>query len=176
MTEATFTGVRMARLEDEDAVYRLLMLLHAENALASLSPEKVRSVITHATRGRGGIIGVIDGPNGIEASIGLALLQWWYSDEWHLEEIWNFVHPDHRRSTHARRLVEFAKWSGDQLGTPVLLGVLTRHRLFPKLRLLQRQVPQVGALFLHGVDVPETFSQRRPPASSVPIVNGGGHV
>ena len=84
----------------------------------------------------------------------------------HLNEIWCFVHPDHRRSTHARRLIEFGKWCADRLSgegvrVPLLLGIVTRHRLLPKLRLFQRQAPQVGAIFMHGIDIRDTFSQRR---------------
>ena len=87
-------------------------------------------------------------------------------EEWHLNELWCFVHPDRRRSTHARRLIEFGKWCADRLSSeekrvPLLLGIVTRHRLLPKLRLFQRQAPQVGAIFMHGIEVPDSFSQRR---------------
>ena len=82
-----------------------------------------------------------------------------------MNELWCFVHPDHRASTHARRLIEFGKWCADRLSTgehrvPLLLGIVTRHRLLPKLRLFQRQAPQVGALFMHGIELPDLFGQR----------------
>jgi hypothetical protein len=177
-----FAGVRLARPEDDKPVYELLRRLHAENALGSLAPAKVMAMVRRGTRGEGGVIGIISGESGIEASIGLVMGQWWYSDDWHLEEMWNFVHPDHRRSTHAKKLVEFAKWTSDRLGVPLLLGILTRHRLLPKMRLLQRQVPQVGALFLHNADMSDSFAQRRleRPAAigngSVPAVGRRLHV
>jgi hypothetical protein len=170
---AVFSGVRLARPDDEAAVYALLLDLHGENALGSLAPAKVEAMLRRGTRGEGGVIGIIDGPRGIEASIGLVMTQWWYSEEWHLEEMWNFVHPDHRRSTHAKKLVEFAKWTSDRLGVPLLLGILTRHRLLPKMRLLQRQMPQVGALFLHNADTNDTFAQRR---LETPAAIGNGSV
>lgn len=159
-----FAGVRMARPEDEEPVYRLLLRLYDENALMPMSETKVRATIRSGTRGEGGIVGVIDGEDGIEASIGMALSSFWYSEACHLNELWCFVHPDHRASTHARRLVEFGKWCADRLSTaerrvPLLLGIVTRHRLLPKLRLFQRQAPQVGALFMHGVEVPDSFTQ-----------------
>jgi hypothetical protein len=171
MGDECFAGVRMARPEDEESVYRLLMLLYEENALLPMSEEKVRAAIRAGTRGEGGIVGVIAGKSGIEASIGMALSQFWYTERWHLNEMWCFVHPDHRNSTHARRLIEFGKWCADRLTTPevtvpLLLGVVTRHRLLPKLRLFQRQAPQVGAIFMHGIDTTDTFSQRR--AEEVP--------
>jgi len=98
MTETSFAGVRMARPEDEESVYRLLMLLYEENALLPMSEEKVRAAIRAGTRGEGGIVGFIDGKSGIEASIGMALSQFWYTERWHLNEMWCFVHPDHRNS------------------------------------------------------------------------------
>ncbi|MGO8916223.1 MAG: hypothetical protein ACLQJR_09975 [Stellaceae bacterium] len=166
MSETSFAGVRLARPEDEDSVFRLLLELNAENALLPMSEKKARDAIARGTRGEGGIVGVIDGPQGIEASIGMALSQFWYTEAWHLNELWCFVHPDHRKSTHARRLIEFGKWCADRLSggsvrVPLLLGIVTRHRLLPKLRLFQRQAPQVGALFLHGIEISDTFSQRR---------------
>jgi hypothetical protein len=165
-TPAGFAGVRLARPEDEEPIYRLLLELYAENALLPMSERKVREAIATGTRGKGGIVGVIDGPQGIEASIGMTFSAFWYTEAIHLNELWCFVHPAHRRSTHAKRLVEFGKWCADRLsqsGTrvPLLLGIVTRHRLLPKLRLFQRQAPQVGALFMHGVDISDTFGQRR---------------
>lgn len=165
IAEACFAGVRMARPEDEEPVYRLLLHLYDENALLPMSETKVRATIRAATRGEGGIVGVIEGKDGIEASIGMALSSFWYSEACHLNELWCFVHPDHRVSTHARRLIEFGKWCADRLSSeeqrvPLLLGIVTRHRLFAKLRLFQRQVPQVGAIFMHGIDVADSFAQR----------------
>lgn len=156
-----FAGVRMARPEDEESVYALLMQLHAENGLSPVSEQKTRAMIRRATQKDGGIIGLIEGKDGIEASVGLLLTQWWYSEAWHLEEMWTFVHPDHRRTTHAKRLIEFAKWASDRMGVPLLMGILTRDRLAPKLRLYQRQIPQVGALFVHGALPADAFNQRR---------------
>ncbi len=166
MTNDNFPGVRLARPEDEEPIYRLLLELYAENALLPMSEAKARAAIRAGTRGEGGIVGVIDGPQGIEGSIGMAFSSFWYTDAVHLNELWCFVHPAHRQSTHAKRLIEFAKWCADRLsasGTrvPLLLGIVTRHRLLPKLRLFQRQAPQVGAIFMHGVDMADTFGQRR---------------
>lgn len=176
MTEKCFAGVRLAQPGDEDAVYRLLLELYDENALMPMSEARVRATIHAGTRGEGGIVGVIDGAHGIEASIGMAFSQFWYTEAYHLNELWCFVHPDHRKSTHARRLIEFGKWCADRLSSPehkvpLLLGIVTRHRLLPKLRLFQRQAPQVGAIFMHGIEAPDTFGQRRlmaaPPAAVV---------
>lgn len=142
--------VRLAVRADEPAIYDLLMFLYAENAMAALAPDKVQRQIKKATRGNGGIIGVIDGPDGIVASVGLELTRWWYSDDWHLGELWVHIHPDHRDKSHERDLIAFAKQCADRLGVPLLMGIITGHRIAAKVRLYQRQINQVGALFLHS--------------------------
>lgn len=145
----SFAGVRMARPEDEDSIYALLMLLWKENGLFELTEAKVREAIRKATERRGGIIGVIEGPNGLEASVGLHLEQLWYSDDWWLVEYWNFVREEYRRSTHARRLIEFSKWCADNLGLDLFMGIVTNERTEAKVRLYRRQLPYVGGFFLH---------------------------
>jgi hypothetical protein len=147
MTE--FAGVQMAQPSDEQPIYDLLLMLHAENGLVPMSEPKVRTAIQQATAKQGGIIGVVHGPHHIEALTGLFMEQFWYSESWLLMERWNFVHPDHRRTTHAKRLIEFDKWCSDQIGIPLLTGVITNERTEAKVRLYRRQLPYVGGFFLH---------------------------
>lgn len=159
--QTEFKGVRVARPGDEDAVYNLLLGLYSENALFTLSEHKARETIRYATEKRGGWIGVIDGPNGLEATIGMALETFWYTDQWHLSEYWNYVAPEHRQSNHARRLIDYAKWVADGIGVPLIMGIMTTDRLAPKMRLYQRQLSQVGAFFQHGMSSDGTYSQRK---------------
>lgn len=161
MTENSFAGVRIAQPTDTNNIYNLLLRLFDENAICSLSPQKSLEKIRACTDHHGGICGVIDGPNGIEATIGLSLGQWWYSDDWHLEESWNFVHPDYRKTTHAKRMIEFAKWAAHNMNVPLIIGIVTRKRLEPKMRLYQRQLEQVGALFMDKSPLPDSFNQRK---------------
>lgn len=143
--------VRLATRPDEPAIYDLLLQLYDENAMAMIASDKVQRMIKAGTRGNGGVIGVIDGSHGMEASLGMKIGQWWYSDEWHLEEMWLHVHPAHRHTDHAQKLIDFAKDCADRLGLPLLMGILTHSRADAKVRLYRRQIPQVGALFLHRV-------------------------
>jgi hypothetical protein len=162
MTEQTeFAGVRLARPGDEDAVYDLLLGLYSENALFTLSEHKARATIRYATEKRGGIIGVIDGPKGLEATVGLALETYWYTDQWHLSEYWNYVSPEFRQSNHAKRLIDYSKWMADRLGVPLIMGILTTSHLAPKMRLYQRQLDQIGAFFHHGLSISGTYPQRK---------------
>lgn len=174
---ADFTGVRLAVPADEDSLFALLTLAHAENGLFAQVESKVRAMIRSATEWKGGLIGVIPGPNGPEGAIGMVISSFWYTDELHIEELFNFVHPDHRRSTHAKRLLEFAKRMQAELRMPLLLGILTLNRLEPKMRLYQRQLPQIGAVFQYGFDMPDAFNQRHlsettSAPDALPLANG----
>lgn len=159
--EESFAGVRIAQPGDEDAIFNILLQLYEENALFTLDEMKARETIRFATEKRGGIIGVIDGAGGLEATIGMALESYWYTSQWHLVEYWNHIHKDHRQSSHAKRMIEFAKWAADRLGVPLIMGILTTDRLAPKVRLYQRQLPQIGAIFSHGLSLTNTYAQRK---------------
>ncbi len=153
MPTDTFSGVRLATQADEGPIFDLLVMLYEENALFQMASAKVRATIEHATRGKGGLIGLIDGKTGPEGSVGMAIEQFWYSDQSVLVEHWNFVHPKHRKTTHAKRLIEFAKWCSDRLELPLVMGIMSSVRTEAKVRLYRRQMPLLGAFFGHGLPV-----------------------
>ena len=161
MAEA-FPGVRTAGPRDEIPLFETLKRMWEENALASLDEDKVMAMIQRGTRRELGIIGIIDGQKReIAATAGFTLDQWWYTSDWHLDEKWVFVTPEHRKSDYAKRLYQYGKWLGDQMDhMPVIFGVLSTKRTKEKLRLAQRQLQQVGGLFLHNHVVPDAYQQR----------------
>jgi hypothetical protein len=159
-------GVIVAQPEDEEAIYEQIKLLHKENGMWPLSERKVWETIRAATRGEGTtkkIIGLIKGSDGkIEGSICLTFSDCYYSDWWHWVEQWLYVGEPYRRSPHAKRLVQFAKWCSDMMSNelagkeggqpevPLIVGILTMDRLEPKMRLYQRAgLQQCGAWFMH---------------------------
>lgn len=144
-----FQGVRMATPEDEQAIFKLLCLAQKENGIFSISERKVREFIRIATERKGGIIGVIEGKHYIEGCILLTLESWWYTDEWSLGERCNFVHPNHRKSDHAKKLIEFAKWVADEMKLSLEMGVISNQRTEAKVRLYRRQLPYAGAFFIY---------------------------
>lgn len=150
MTTERPVSVRVAMSQDEDAILKLMKSAFEEQPIFPLDEHKMREKIRICTDRKGGVVGVIDGPNGLEGYLIAVLGQFWYSDAWHLEELSNFVHPDSRRSTHAKDLISFAKWFAEQMNVPVLLGILSTQRLDAKVRLYQRQAKQVGAIFAHN--------------------------
>lgn len=127
----------------------LCRTLYGENALFSMDDNKVRHFLRKAFARDGAIIGVIGTPEHIEAAIYLLIGEFWYSTDKHLEEFFNYVRPEHRKSKHAQALISFAKeLSDDQL--PLLIGVLSTERTAAKVRLYRRQLGEpIGAFFFY---------------------------
>lgn len=150
--------VRTATMADADELLALMRLAHTEQPIAPFSEDAVRVTIKSAIEGtenRKGVIGVVEGERGIEGYILAFITPWWFSDPavpegWRLEELTNFVHPDCRRSGHAKRLIEFAKWLSENIGLILIMGIMTNGRLDAKIRLYQRQVTPFGGLFFHN--------------------------
>lgn len=144
--------VRLATQADEPALMDHCRIIHADNGACSFSERKVAETILIATRNGGGIIGVIDGKDGFEASIFLMLDQFYYSEDWILRERWVFVHPDHRKKQHFDRLIDYAracqaKMSDGGEFMPLFCGIGTKTRVMAKIRLWMHKFPLVGAQF-----------------------------
>lgn len=119
-------SVRIATMADAQALYDLCLKLYRDNPLGiSISTGKVASIVENLCMGNGGIAGVIDGPHGdLIASVAIVSHQPFFSDEWHLLQLWLFVDPDYRAGgKHAKALFDFVKWHKDhqsrQLGHSV---------------------------------------------------------
>jgi len=155
--DGTFAGVRVATPADEKPIFEMLTLLHEENSLFKMNPGKVWQTIRRATQpdirtGDVGIIGVIDGKAGLEASVGFFADSFWYTDEFMLSEFWTFVLPEFRRSTHAKRLIEFGKWASLRLKVPYHCGIISNIRTEAKVRLYKRQLDYFGGFFFYNVN------------------------
>lgn len=150
MTTQRPPSVRVATPSDEDDILRLMRAAYKEQPIYPLNEQKMRDKIRICTERKGGVIGVIDGKYGLEGYLIAVLSQYWYTDAWQLEELSNFVHPDHRQSTHAKSLIDFAKWFAEQLSMPLIMGILSTQRLEGKIRLYRRQAKFCGAIFVHN--------------------------
>lgn len=102
----------------------------------------------------GAAMGVIGEPGGlIRASIALVTVSHWYSDDGHIEDYWNYVLPEFRKSTYGRDLLKWARRVSDGLGIPLVLGVYSTTRLPAKIALYSRLIgPMVGAAFRYDPD------------------------
>lgn len=144
------TNVRIAIPNDEEDLFEILMLAHQENAAMPVSKFRVKEIISNATQRKGGVIGVIDGKGRIEGCLSLTLARMPYTEEWHLEDVCNYVRPDCRKTKHAKDLIQFGKWIAEQMGFPLFIGILTAKRLEAKRRFYQRLVKEVGTIYVHN--------------------------
>src|SRR5258707_5406531 len=148
---ATTVPVRIATAADEPALIRLLHLMHAEGGLLELDLDAAKSMFRYAFDRKGGLIGVVGDGQDINAAIYLLITRFWYTQQNHLEELFNYVHPDHRRSHHARTLIGFAKQCADEIHIPLVIGVMTNKRVMAKVRLYRRSLGNpAGAFFFYG--------------------------
>jgi GNAT superfamily N-acetyltransferase len=150
--------VRVATVADEPEIIRLLHLMHEESGFVSLDLDRARAMFARAFSKGGGIIGVIGPPDDIQGMIYLLISQFWYSSDHHLEELFCFVRPDHRQSSHAKTLISFAKDCAEKIGIPLAIGIMTNTRMAAKVRLYRRLLgPPAGAYFI----INSTFGVRR---------------
>ncbi len=148
--------VRTADSRDEEAIIAMCLRLHEENGLFRVDQDKVRArihAILHPDQApwlMPGIIGVVGSVDALEGMIILNISSMWYAtdDDRHIEEVLNYVPPEHRKTTHAKALIGFAKDCAEKLGMPLLIGVQSTHRMEAKVRLYQRQLPKLGEFFM----------------------------
>jgi GNAT superfamily N-acetyltransferase len=148
-------GVRLATKADEGAIFALLRMLHRENGMFGLNPDKVIAGIQWATERKGGIIFCIDQDSRVVATLGMCIACDWYSDDEYLLERWNFVHPHYRQSDYARKLLEQGKWAHawfkrNGKNMPFQAGINSFDRTEAKVRLYARHMVCIGAYFIYG--------------------------
>lgn len=142
---------RLAEPDELNDVMAMCKALHRENGQFPLNEEKLRERMEAAVNRKWGMVGVIGHHHKIEALIFMTIAQFWYTDENHLEELFSYVSPQHRKTTHAKRLVEWAKETADTLGMKLLIGIISTIKTEAKVRLYRRQLgAPIGAYFLYG--------------------------
>jgi hypothetical protein len=145
----TLPTVRLATPGDEEEIMAMCRRLHAENGLFALREDKVRGCLRKYYKRDGAIVGVIGSTGALEASTCLLFSEMYYTDEWHLAELWNFVDSDFRRTRNAEALIEFGKRSAKQIGVPFITGIITNNRTAGKVRLYRRMLGYpAGAFFV----------------------------
>lgn len=149
--------VRPACAVDHAAIWRLFLQCHNENGIFKLAPDKVEFFLQRALYPQGisqndggprGQIVVIGPPGKLEALCFVIIGSFWYSHEYHLEELLVYVDPEYRKSNHAKEIINWMKKTADDLGIPVLSGIMSNHRTEAKCRLYARQLPKIGEFFL----------------------------
>lgn len=142
--------VRRADAGDEDDLMAMCRELHSENGLFAMNEDKVRGFLRRAFDAKGAIIGVVGERNKLQASLYMLISSFWYSDEWHLEELWNYVRPAYRKTDNAKAMITFARRCSDELMIPLVIGVFSNERTQAKVRLYERALSKpAGAFFVH---------------------------
>ena len=144
--------VRTGTPADVHKIMELGFMTVAENGMGKPNPEKLLRDIWPSLNLDGGIVGVV-GDERAEAAILLRVEPFWYSDDKVLLERAIFVHPDFRAAKvgRARLLCEFAKRAAQNLGMPLVIGVLSSQRAEAKVRLYTRQFGEPsGAYWIYG--------------------------
>lgn len=147
-------SVRLAKPEDADSIMACLRLMHEENGLFSLSEGKVRAIINSALAPDPDVkvppmIGVIGPVADVEATMCLTLAQPYYTDDWHLGDMWCFIRPDSRKKNHISGLLEWAKSCEEKVGIPLMTGVISNKRTAAKVRIFSKHFGEpLGAIFM----------------------------
>ena len=143
--------VRLAVPSDEEAIMAMCRRLHEENGLFTLNDEKVRDCIRRSYDRKGGIVGVVDVDGVIEASMCLMVSDFYYTDDWHLAELWNYVEEPYRRSYNARALLDFAKGCSERMKVPLFTGIITNKQMAGKVRMYRQMLGYpTGAFFVYN--------------------------
>ena len=143
------TPVRPAVPADRAAVLDLCRLLHEENGQHAVDWPSVALFIDKCLNRENAILGVI-GPVGAPvAAIAIWIDGVWYSKDFQLNEVFAFVHPDHRRTDYAKSLITYGKGCADATGLDLVIGIFSDVRLEPKVRLYARQVREAGRFFCY---------------------------
>jgi GNAT superfamily N-acetyltransferase len=146
-----YPRVRRATVEDIPQIFKLGKLLFEENAITGWSERRITEAVNRAINGDGAVIGVIGDVGHLEGMIYLFVAMFWYTDEPHLEEVYNYVHPDYRKSDNAKALIDFAKSCADGIGVPLTIGIISNHKTEQKIRLYQRRLGKPsGAYWLYN--------------------------
>lgn len=168
--------VRRATPEDIDPLLVFVPQILAETTLQPISMIKLEEMIERCCYQRSGsIAGIVDGPDGsVDAGVGLTFCESEVSDVPFVRVIWLGLHPNVRKQPsdpndpkahYGKMLFQFTRWCHENLervaGHPILLtfDLATRSMLSAKLRLYQRNLTQVGAIFAFGA--PGAFVEQK---------------
>jgi len=157
----------MADVNDVEEIVRLCYMLHAEHGMMSPCEPKFRRLLhclmTTGPRPVMGLIGVIGPLNGkLEAVCAMIIGEMWYTEDKHLEEIFTFVHPEHRNTMHARVMIDWMKQCSDETGLPLLAGIISNVQTAAKVRLYNSLLPPVGALYFYNPKPALELAQPEP--------------
>lgn len=147
-------GLRIAQPGDQGRLFQFCLDAFAEgNGFGGKDDDAIRQVIELAVWRQNNLFGIIDGPDRIEAALGLQASKIWYGGDadWFWSELLIYVHPLHRRNLHHKKLFRFAEWWAEHSGAPVVINLLPSKRLQAKDKLFEQcGGKRIGATYIFG--------------------------
>jgi hypothetical protein len=144
--------IRLATPDDVHEVMKVALAACDENAFLDARQDLLLQEIWPALNLDHGLCPVIGPPNGeIQGLVLLRTGKIWYSDATVLEERAVFVYPKYRsaKGGRAAKLCAFSKKAAEQLGLPLVIGVLSNSRTIGKVKMYTRIFGEpAGAFFL----------------------------
>lgn len=136
---------RTASSGDEDALYALLVEMHAENAREPISESRVRARIRQCIQQGSVIIAEIDGE--VAGSIGLMVERRWWTDAEHMADAWIFVRRAFRATRLFPRLMNIGVETAASMGIPFEPALVSTTDLERKNKLFLRRFSPKGFLY-----------------------------
>lgn len=153
--------VRVGTPDDLHGCMDLFVQANEENGIDEMDTQKLLNIVWPSLHQEGGLVGVIGAPGAPpEGVVLLRIEQLWYSSAPVIAEKLVFVHPAFRsaKGGRAKKLCEFSKRVSDEMGIPLIIGVVSTDRTKGKVRLYERVFGEpAGAFFLYGA---KTGAQR----------------
>lgn len=176
-------GLRLARHDDFEPLVAFALHFIRGDAVQPVSVEKVKQMVMRCIDRDGAIAGLISGPRGIEASVGVTIEQFDYTDESHLMVRWLGVAKEFRKSDMSIRVMKYVQWLHDSVGDgalPVFMSATTTSDQEGIVSLYERRAPRVGVLHAFGCLPDRSFLATRSGsrgngatgARSVPVAAG----
>lgn len=157
-------GLRVATPPDAASLLAFVLPIFEEDAAQAISVSKIQALVERCLTRDRAIAAIVTGADGeIEASVGVSIDTFDYTDEIHLMVRWLGVAPAFRRTDRASRMVNYVRWLYDTMQgqsdapVPVFMPTLTTAEQRPKVLLYQRRLPQVGVLHAFGCLPDRTF-------------------
>ena len=140
--------VRLADLSDEDELVELTRAAHKETGLRydsneplPFSEKKVRAMVRRIIpQYHNCVIGIIGSPGQMQGSVCIVRDEPWYSEQEIIQEKWNFVFPEYRKSNNAQTLIAFSKAVACAWQRRLIMCVMSTERQPAKMRLYRRQI------------------------------------
>lgn len=142
--------IRHPDRDEAEDVMRLMLLQAEENSMFDIAPDLLGVAMERAFNFDRTILGVIGSKGDLRGGLMVYVGQPWYSHRPALQELFNFVHPAHRKSNYANDLIDYGKHLSDSMQMPLQIGVISNVRTEAKVRLYRRRLHYVGAFFTYN--------------------------